>query len=83
MDNKALITMTADHIRIIAGALLPEVQDDNGFRSDVSHSFPDERTLQIVLRAEDLSALRASLNMWLRLIQVADEMYDITARTAR
>ena len=80
MNNQAQIMMTADHIHIIADALLPEVQRDAGFRSDVSSSFPDEHTLRITLRAEDLSALRASLNMWLRLIQVADEMYDIIAK---
>ena len=42
-------------------------------RSFVSLRLVDEATLELRATAPDLSALRAALNMWLRLVRVADE----------
>jgi KEOPS complex subunit Pcc1 len=51
-------------------------QDDMG-RSAVHLHMEGEETLVLRICADDLSALRAALNTWLRLINIAKEMQEI------
>ncbi len=59
----------ADHL----AALAPELVDEEGMRSSASLRLADDETLELVVTAPDLPSLRAALNMWLRLVRVADE----------
>ncbi len=41
----------------------------------------DDTTLMLLITAADTAALRAALNSWLRLINVADEVLDLVQAT--
>lgn len=53
--------------------LTPESGSDPGEKSHVTVTLADKAIL-LSIRAEDVSALRASINMWLRLIAVSAEI---------
>jgi len=55
-------------------ALMPE---GDAIRTTTKMWLERNETLILKVRATDLSALRAALNMWLRLINVAYEMQEI------
>ncbi len=64
---------------IICDAVAPEEEDEKtGVRSQGVCRMISEECLEISIHATDLPALRASVNSWLRLIQVASEMIDST-----
>jgi KEOPS complex subunit Pcc1 len=56
-------------------ALLPETMD--AFPRSRAALSVDGRMLHLIVNAEDVTALRAALNTWLRLIKVACEMAEI------
>ena len=56
-------------------ALLPETLE--AFPRSRAALSVDGRTLHLIVDAEDVTALRAALNTWLRLIKVACEMAEI------
>ncbi|QSZ67844.1 hypothetical protein RJ40_10195 [Methanofollis aquaemaris] len=58
-------------------ALAPEAGEVAGSRSREAVALPDPETLVLSVQAEDVHALRAALNMWLRLINVADEVQEM------
>ncbi len=58
-------------------ALEPELADEEGMRSSASLRLIDTGTLELVVTAPDIPSLRAALNMWLRLVRVADETADL------
>lgn len=60
---------------VLFDAVKPEL-DDIG-RSCVDLRLEDDKVLVLRVSADDLSALRAALNTWLRLINVAKEMQEI------
>lgn len=60
----------------IYAALSPEAGSDPGEKSWVQLSC-DESRLALYVEAEDVSAMRASLNMWLRLINVSNEVLEL------
>jgi len=64
----------AAHLEVLG----PELADEEGMRSSVTLRLVDAGTLELVVTAPDIPSLRAALNMWLRLVRVADE----TARLA-
>jgi KEOPS complex subunit Pcc1 len=49
-------------------------------RSEVKVTLEGEDLLVISAAAEDIPALRAALNLWLRLVSVAAEMLEMTGR---
>ncbi len=56
-------------------ALLPETLEE--FPRSRAALSADSGTLHLIVDAEDVTALRAALNTWLRLIKVACEMVEI------
>ena len=76
MKYSAEFWFTTPHAPILYQALSPETADEIGERSSASISLEDE-CLSLKVTAGDVPALRAALNMWLRLITIADEMQEI------
>jgi len=70
----------AERASYVERALRPEVGDIDGDRTSVALT-RDERTLEVTVRATDLTALRAGLNTWLGLVGVAERTVDITKET--
>ncbi len=75
MNYSAVFRFTGPMMEQVFRSVEPE-QDDMG-RSAVHLHMEDEETLVLWVGAEDLSALRAALNTWLRLINIAKEMQEI------
>jgi len=74
--HTAEFRFTTPHAEQIYCSLLPELAEEVNPRSR-THCRLEGETLVLVVEAEDLAALRAALNMFLRLVNVADEMQDI------
>jgi len=58
-------------------ALTPEIGEINP-RTEVGVTLEGDDLLAISVAADDIPALRAALNMWLRLVSVAAEMLETT-----
>lgn len=58
-----------DHL----AALGPELVGEEAMRSTASLRLDGEDCLELEVTAPDIPSLRAALNMWLRLVRVADE----------
>jgi len=58
-------------------SLTPEIGEINP-RTEVAVTLKGDDVLVISIGADDIPALRAALNMWLRLVSVAAEMLDMT-----
>jgi KEOPS complex subunit Pcc1 len=56
-------------------SVVPESEDMG--RSFASVKLKGDDTITLLVLAEDVSALRAALNTWLRLINIADEMQEV------
>ena len=74
--HTAEFRFTTPHAEQIYRSLLPELSDEINPRS-VARCRLEGETLVLTIEAEDLAALRAALNMFLRLVNIADEMQDI------
>jgi KEOPS complex subunit Pcc1 len=57
---------------IIYKSILPELENQTRSRIELHHT---DASLKILIHAEDITALRAALNSWLRLIKIA---YDLS-----
>jgi KEOPS complex subunit Pcc1 len=75
MRHVAIFRFSGAHIPVMYGALKPELGDMG--RSCVEMSLEGDGTLVLKVSAEDISALRAALNTWLRLMNVTKEMQEI------
>jgi KEOPS complex subunit Pcc1 len=75
--NEAVFRFESYHAARIYQALQPELADEVNPRSTISCRFEGEDMLVLTVTAQDTSSLRAALNMYLRLINVADEMQEI------
>ncbi|WP_159903370.1 KEOPS complex subunit Pcc1 [Salinirussus salinus] len=62
---------TPERARRVERALRPEVGDIDGDRTTVGLAREGD-TLEVTVRATDLTALRAGLNTWLGLVDVAE-----------
>lgn len=60
-------------------ALAPELEAEEGMRSRASLRLAGDGCLELAVTAPDLPSLRAALNMWLRLVRVADESAVLAA----
>jgi KEOPS complex subunit Pcc1 len=61
-------------------ALKPEERDERGKPRTATRVWLEgDTTLVLSVRASDIPALRAALNMWLRLINVAYEMQELVS----
>jgi KEOPS complex subunit Pcc1 len=74
--HTAEFRFTTPHAGQIYRSLLPELAEEVSPRT-ATRCRIDGGTLVLTVEAEDLAALRAALNMFLRLVNVADEMQDI------
>lgn len=79
-EHVAEFSITSPSAEILYLALLPEVLSDDQPRSKISCRLLDTNLLVITVTAADIPAVRASLNLWLRLAGVAEEMHDIVSR---
>lgn len=75
--HEALFRFTTDHAERIYRALAPELTDEVNPRSTTRCWLEAGQTLVVQVEAQDVAAMRAALNMFLRLISVADEMQDL------
>jgi len=78
MMHQAVFRIETRHARIICEAIGPESENEFPGRSFGRCNMCAGGILELSLDASDLSALRAALNTWLRLIQVASEMIERT-----
>jgi KEOPS complex subunit Pcc1 len=74
--HTAEFRFTCSHAEKLYAVLAPEAGSDPNERSCV-HIFYDGEIVTLVVEAEDISALRASLNMWLRLVNVCKEILEL------
>jgi KEOPS complex subunit Pcc1 len=77
MPHEAVFRITSDRAPVIYRALLPELSDEVNPRSVTVCELVDDRVLILRISAQDIAALRAALNMVLRLVSVADEVSEL------
>ena len=75
--HEAIFRFSTSHAQLICQALAPELSDEVNPRSTTRCWLEGEDTLVLNVEAQDIAALRAALNMVLRLVNVADEMQDL------
>ena len=78
--HEASFRFTTEHAAGIYRSLLPELEDEVNPRSSVSCRLEGSDTLVLTVTAQDTSSLRAALNMYLRLVNVADEVTGIAKK---
>jgi KEOPS complex subunit Pcc1 len=76
--HHATFRFSTPHARKILSALNPELSDEVNPRSQTRCWLEGQETLVLAIEAQDIASLRAALNMFLRLVNVADEMQEIT-----
>jgi KEOPS complex subunit Pcc1 len=76
MRHTAVFSCRSDHAGEIYRSLAPEMGEINP-RTEVRVSLETGDRVVIAVSADDIPALRAALNMWLRLVSVAGEMVEI------
>ncbi len=77
MKHEAKFRFRSDRAREIFQAVSPETAAEVNPRSRAECLYEEPDTLVLKVSAADVAALRASLNMWLRLVSVAQEMQDL------
>jgi KEOPS complex subunit Pcc1 len=75
--HEVIFRFSTSHAQQIFRSLAPELSDEVNPRSTTQCWLEGENTLVLKVEAQDIAALRAALNMFLRLINVADEMQEI------
>lgn len=65
--------------RLVADAIAPEIGEIDGDRTTASVT-RDGRTVSVSIDATDLVALRAGLNTWGTLLEVAERTHDVGTR---
>ncbi len=76
MHHSARFVFETPFAEKLYAALSPEAGSDPGEKSWVQ-LFHDDSSLTLSVEAEDVSSMRASLNMWLRLINVSNEVLEL------
>jgi KEOPS complex subunit Pcc1 len=75
--HEAIFRFSTSHAQLIYKALAPELSDEVNPRSITRCWLEGDDSLVLKVEAQDVAALRAALNMYLRLVNVADEMQDL------
>ena len=78
--HDAIFRFSTDHADQIYRALQPELSDEINSRSTVRCRLEGPATLVLQVTADDTAALRAALNMYLRLVNIADEMQGLVKK---
>ncbi|HDQ07412.1 MAG TPA: hypothetical protein ENN44_01300 [Methanoculleus sp.] len=73
--HEAVFRFMPDEPRLIYAAVLPELEDIG--RSSASLSLDEDGCLTLSITGEDVPALRAALNTYLRLVMIAEEMQEV------
>ena len=81
--HEAIFTFDSPDAGIIVASLIPESETDGTGRSCGKIRKTSESSFKIDIQADDLTALRAALNTWLRLVQIAEEMVQTTKKAGR
>jgi len=79
-QHEALFRLSTDCAEQIYRALVPELSDEVNPRSSTCCWLENTTTLVLLVRADDTAALRAALNMYLRLINVAEEVHGLVKK---
>jgi len=77
MEHEAVFRFTGPDIGVAYQAIAPEMDSEGKTRAHARCFVEAPDTLVLMIHAADIGALRASLNMWLRLVNVAIEMQEI------
>ena len=78
---EAIFRFSTEHAEKINRAIQPELADEVNGRSVTSCRVECGSVLILMVEAQDTAALRAALNMALRLVNVADEMHEVIGQT--
>lgn len=80
-EHEAIFRFSTPHASRIYQSIAPELADEVNPRSAVTCRLEGDDTLILTVKAHDTSSLRAALNMYLRLVNVADEVTDLVRKT--
>jgi len=78
---EAIFRFSTNNAEKIYRAIQPELADEVNGRSVTSCRVECESVLLLTVEAQDTAALRAALNMALRLVNVADEMQQLIGQS--
>jgi len=79
VTHSAVFRCTAPDARAIHRAVILENEEVNP-RSRTTVRLEGADTVVLEVEADDIAALRAALNLWLRLISVAAEMQEVAGK---
>jgi len=79
-QHHAIFRFSTDRAEQIYMSLAPELSDEVNSRSTIRCWIEGSTTLVLQVGAEDTAALRAALNMYLRLVNVADEVQGLVKK---
>ncbi|AAM32324.1 MULTISPECIES: KEOPS complex subunit Pcc1 [Methanosarcina] len=79
MKLSAEFTFETDTAEQIYQAVLPELNESFSERSKIGLTLEDSNKLVLTVKAEDTVSLRSALNTWFRLIQIAQEVLEVTS----
>lgn len=79
MLHEAIFSFEGEGLEPIFHSLKPELDDSFGLRTKAELVLESDTRLILRVTAGDIPALRAALNMWLRLVNVAVEMQEIVS----
>ncbi|HDR72738.1 MAG TPA: hypothetical protein ENN85_02305 [Methanoculleus sp.] len=75
MKHEAIFRFAGTHMGRIYDAVKPELEVMG--KSSAELWIEEDETLVLRVKAADLPSLRAALNTWLRLINIAKEMQEV------
>jgi KEOPS complex subunit Pcc1 len=75
--HESVFTFTGDDAEMVFRSIAPEMESETLSRSHAECMMSGESRILLRVCASDPSALRAALNMWLRLVNVAFEMKEL------
>ncbi len=81
MKLSAEFTFETKTAEKIYQAVLPELNDNFSERSRIGLSLEGADSLVLTVKADDAVSLRSALNTWFRLIQIAQEVLEVTSET--
>ncbi|WP_321507012.1 KEOPS complex subunit Pcc1 [uncultured Methanoregula sp.] len=76
-QHEVTFRFTTPHAGRILRSLEPELADEVNPRSRIQCRLDGDNTLVLAVESDDTPSLRAALNMYLRLVNVADEMQQV------
>jgi KEOPS complex subunit Pcc1 len=79
--HTAVFRFRSDHADQIYKALQPELPDNVNPRSSTRCTLEETDMLVLTIEAQDTASLRAALNMYLRLVNVADEVASLVEKS--